>query len=125
MNLKQLVLSGVMMLFLDSIYLSTFSNFFNNVVEKVQGTKIQLNLSGAILCYLFLIFGINYFILDQKKSLTDAFILGLVIYGVYETTSFTLLKNWSLNAVLLDTLWGGILFTLTVYLTRKTIRFLN
>lgn len=125
MNLKQLVLSGVMMLLLDSIYLSTFSNFFNNVVEKVQGTKIQLNLSGAILCYLFLIFGINYFILDQKKSLTDAFILGLVIYGVYETTSFTLLKNWSLNAVLLDTLWGGILFTLTVYLTRKTIRFLN
>jgi len=125
MNLKQLVLSGVMMLFLDSIYLSTFSNFFNNVVEKVQGTKIQLNLSGAILCYLFLIFGINYFILDQKKSLTDAFILGLVIYGVYETTSFTLLKNWSFNAVLLDTLWGGILFTLTVYLTRKTIRFLN
>lgn len=125
MNLKQLVLSGAMMLLLDSIYLSTFSNFFNNVVEKVQGTKIQLNLSGAILCYLFLIFGINYFILDQKKSLTDAFILGLVIYGVYETTSFTLLKNWSLNAVLLDTLWGGILFTLTVYLTRKTIRFLN
>lgn len=125
MNLKQLVLSGVIMLLLDSIYLSTFSNFFNNVVEKVQGMKIQLNLSGAILCYLFLIFGINYFILDQKKSLTDAFILGLVIYGVYETTSFTLLKNWSLNAVLLDTLWGGILFTLTVYLTRKTIRFLN
>jgi uncharacterized membrane protein len=125
MNLKQLVISGVMMLLLDSIYLSTFSNFFNKVVEKVQGTKIQLNLSGAILCYLFLIFGINYFILDQKKSLTDAFILGLVIYGVYETTSFTLLKNWSFNAVLLDTLWGGILFTLTVYLTRKTIRFLN
>ena len=58
---------------------------------------------------------------DQKKSLPDAFLLGIVIYGVYETTSYALLDKWTLNAVLLDTLWGGILFTTTYFLTLKVI----
>ena len=105
------------MLLLDAIYLTTFSKFFNDVVTKVQGSKIQFRVIGAILCYICLIFGLNYFIISQKKSLLDAFILGIVIYGVYETTSYTLLKDWSPIAVAMDTLWGGILFTLTTYFT--------
>jgi uncharacterized membrane protein len=105
------------MLLLDAIYLTTFSKFFNDVVTKVQGSKIQFRVIGAILCYICLIFGLNYFIISQKKSLLDAFILGIVIYGVYETTSYTLLKDWPPIAVAMDTLWGGILFTLTTYFT--------
>jgi len=117
MYAKQLIITAIIMLLLDAIYLTTFSNFFNDVVTKVQGSKIQFRLIGAILCYICLIFGLNYFIISQKKSLLDAFILGIVIYGVYETTSYTLLKDWSPIAVAMDTLWGGILFTLTTYFT--------
>ena len=117
MYAKQLIIIAITMLLLDAIYLTTFSKFFNDVVTKVQGSKIQFRLIGAILCYICLIFGLNYFIISQKKSLLDAFILGIVIYGVYETTSYTLLKDWSPIAVAMDTLWGGILFTLTTYFT--------
>jgi uncharacterized membrane protein len=46
----------------------------------------------------------------------DAFLLGIVIYGVYETTSYALLKKWKLSIVLMDTLWGGVLFGLTTAL---------
>jgi uncharacterized membrane protein len=70
-----------------------------------------------ILCYLFLIAGINYFIIMPKRSVFDAFLLGIVIYGVYETTNFTLLNKWPLNIAIIDTLWGGILFALTTYIT--------
>jgi len=105
------------MLLLDAVYLNVFSKFFNDVVTKVQGSKIKFNVLGAIFCYMFLIFGLNYFIISQKKSLLDAFILGIVIYGVYETTTYALLKDWSPIAVAMDTFWGGILFTLTTYFT--------
>jgi len=98
-----------------------FSNFFNNVVMKVQGSKLKLNFIGAVLCYILLIGGINYFIISKRKPLIDAFLLGILIYGVYETTSYALLENWSPLAVLIDTLWGGILFYLTTYLTYRCI----
>jgi uncharacterized membrane protein len=109
------------MLVLDSIYLIVFSDFFNNLVTKVQGSKLKINLLGAILCYIFLVFGLNYFIISKKKPLIDAFILGIVIYGVYETTSYALFENWSPLAVILDTFWGGILFTLTTVISYKLL----
>lgn len=77
---------------------------------------MQVNYLGAALCYVFLIVGINYFIIKPNRSVTDAFLLGLVIYGVYETTNYALFKNWSIITVIIDTLWGGILFALTTYI---------
>ena len=67
----------------------------------------------------YLIIGINYFIIKPRRSVSDAFLLGIVIYAVYETTSKALLKNWSYKIVFMDTLWGGILFTLTTFIMRK------
>ena len=59
MKLKNLLVSGLAMLFLDFIYLSAFSGFFNNLVRSIQGTKIKFKLAGAILFYILLIFGLN------------------------------------------------------------------
>lgn len=117
MNLKQILISGVAMLLLDGIYLSSFSGFFNKLIISVQGSPIQFNALGAILCYILLIGGLNYFIISRNKSIQEAFILGIVIYGVYETTNLTIIKNWNMKAVALDTLWGGILFALTSKIT--------
>jgi uncharacterized membrane protein len=119
MNLKQIVVSGIAMLALDAVYLSTFSNFFNKLVTSIQGSNIKFNIVGAILCYILLIGGLNYFIISRKKSLQEAFLLGIVIYGVYETTNLAIFNKWSMQAVALDTLWGGILFALTSWVTYK------
>ena len=105
------------MLGLDFLYLSTFGKFFNNLVQSIQGSVISMNLTGAILCYILLIFGLNYFIIDPKQPIADAFLLGIVIYGVYETTNYAILKKWTPQAVALDTLWGGVLMATTAKLT--------
>lgn len=120
-TVKTFIIITIIMLLLDGIYLTAFSSFFNDVVMRVQGSKLKINLVGAILCYIFLVFGLNYFIISKKKPLLDAFILGIVIYGVYETTSYALLEKWSPYSVLLDTFWGGILFTLTTYFSYKLL----
>ena len=117
MKISIIIISSILLLLIDSVYLSYFGNFFNKQVEKVQGSPLKLNLWGAIFSYLFLIIGINYFILQKRESWHNAFLLGLVIYGVYEATSYAILKNWQLSSVIIDTLWGGILFSLVTYLT--------
>jgi uncharacterized membrane protein len=114
-----MLISAIVFISIDFLYLSLMKGYFDNQVQKVQGTITKMNLFGAALCYIFLIYGLNYFIIKPKKSVNDAFLLGLVIYGVYETTNYALFKNWSLLTVILDTLWGGILFALTTYIVNN------
>lgn len=114
-----LLLSGIVLLSLDFVYLNMIKGYFMNQVKIVQGTPLKVNYFGAALCYIFLITGLNYFIIKPRKSVTDAFLFGLVIYGVYETTNYALFSNWSLITVIMDTLWGGILFATTTYVVEK------
>jgi uncharacterized membrane protein len=112
-----LLLSAILLLILDSIFLWTSKSLFKTQIQKVQGSPLQIYYRGAIPCYLLLIAGLNYFILYPHKSVFDAFLLGFLIYGVYETTNYSILKDWSFTTVLVDTLWGGILFSLVTWLT--------
>jgi uncharacterized membrane protein len=94
------------------------TKYFNNQVQKVQNSPIQINFAATFICYVFLITGLNYFIIDTNKSVSDAFLLGIVIYGVYETTNLALFKNWSWLTAIIDTLWGGVLFSATTWIIR-------
>jgi len=111
------------LILVDSLYLYSIKDLFMEQIIKVQGSPISLDFFAATLCYIALAFGINYFILREKKSLLDAFLLGIVIYAVYETTSKALLKKWSYKIVFMDTLWGGILFAITTFIMRKIYKF--
>jgi uncharacterized membrane protein len=113
-----LLLSAIVFVTIDYLYLNSIKGYFEKQVQSVQGSPLKMNLLGAIICYIFLIFGINYFIIKPKRSIQDAFLLGLVIYGVFETTNITLFTNWSWITVIIDTLWGGTLFALTAYIIR-------
>ena len=118
------LLSAIIFVSIDSVYLGLMRGYFENQVNSVQGSPLKMNLLGAIICYIFLIVGLNYFIIKPNKSIQDAFLLGLVIYGVFETTNVTLFKNWSWLTVILDTLWGGILFALTTLIVKNVSRVL-
>lgn len=111
-----MLISAIIFITTDFIYLNVIKDYFLNQIKLVQGSEPKVNFLGAALCYIFLIAGINYFIIKPKKSVNDAFLLGIVIYGVYETTNYALLKNWSLFTVFIDTLWGGLLFAFTTYI---------
>lgn len=108
-----LLVSAIVFVSLDAVYLNLMKDYFNKQVQDIQGTKIQFNLLAALICYIFLIYGLNYFIIRPRRSVSDAFLLGLVIYGVYETTNWAIFTKWSPLSVIIDTLWGGILFAST------------
>jgi uncharacterized membrane protein len=120
--LKSVAVITVSLLALDFIYISLNRNLFEVQVADVQRVSLQMRPLGAILCYIMLVFGLYYFIVREQRSVFDAFLLGLVIYGVYEGTTYALFKKWKWNIVLMDTLWGGILFALTTFITYKLVK---
>ena len=111
-----MLLSAIVFITIDFMYLQSVKGYFQKQVQSVQGSAMQINYLGAAICYVFLIIGINYFIIKPNRSIKDAFLLGLVIYGVYETTNYALFKNWYITTVIIDTLWGGALFAITTYI---------
>ena len=119
---KEIFVSGIILLILDAIFINSISKEFGKQIAGIQRTAMVIKPVGALICYIFLIFGLYYFIIRQKKSITDAFLFGLVIYGVYETTSYTIFKKWSPILATIDTIWGGVLMALTTWITYSLLR---
>jgi uncharacterized membrane protein len=113
------LVSAILFVTLDYFYLNSIKEYFDYQVQKVQGSPLKMNLLSAILCYIFLIVGLNYFIIKPRRSVQDAFLLGLVIYVVFETTNKALFTNWYWLTVLIDSLWGGILFATVTYICQQ------
>ena len=118
MNTNVLVLvSSLLVVLIDSMYLNLVKDFFGKQIRDVQKAPMKLDMTATLLAYVFIIFGLNYFIIRKRASVTDAFLLGFVIYGIYEFTNMALFKDWRWTTAILDTIWGGILFSLVTYLT--------
>ena len=113
----KIIVSGILMLLVDAIYLKTISPHFNKMFIKIQGSGISINWLGFTLSYISLIAGLYYFILRQNKSPYEAFILGVFVYSVYDMVNFATFKKWDFKLALIDSIWGGILFSLITYLT--------
>ena len=110
----KLLISAVLLVIIDSVYLNIIKDYFAKQVKLIQGSPLKINMLSVILCYIFLITALNYFIIKPKRSVQDAFLLGLIIYGIFETTNKALFLKWSWLTVLIDTIWGGLLFALTI-----------
>ncbi len=74
---------------------------------------------ATITCYILLSLGIFYFIIKKNLSYLESFYLGIFVYGIYDLTTMAILKNWKWYTVVMDTLWGGILFVLVKFFFEK------
>ena len=137
MNITDLIVVAVIVLALDAVFLTVMKDTFARQVMLVQGTAMKVNIPSAAVCYVLIVVGLYYFVLRhiivpnatsaaasiQTMRLNDgikaAFFLGILVYGVYETTTLAILRNWSPMTALIDTTWGGTLFALSAYLFYK------
>lgn len=113
--IKYLIILTLVLL-LDFCYLSLVKNTMLNVIKNIQKKPLKINWIYLILCYLILSFTIYYFVIKERKSILYSFILGFCIYGIYETSNMAIFTNWNKNVVIIDTIWGGILFSLINYI---------
>ena len=118
MNAKKIAATGLTMLVLDGIFLSFFGPKFIKMIENIQNSKVSVKYIPMIITYIVLVFQLYYFIIKQNKSLLDAFLLGFTTYAIFDLTNFTLIKNYKLEILLIDSIWGGILYALTTYIVK-------
>jgi len=118
---KELLVSTIVLFILDYTYISINLRAFQDQITTVQRVVMQLKPEGAVICYILLIFALNYFIIKNNRSIMDAFALGLVIYGVYDSTNYAMLKKWNPYLAIMDTLWGGVLFATTTAITYNVL----
>jgi len=113
MDGETLLTAGGVMLLFDGVYLSMTKDAYAQAISAVQKSPMQVRMLGAAVCYPLLALAYDQFIAKPNRSVTDAFLLGLIIYGVYNSTNYATLSDWSGELALQDTLWGGVVFGLT------------
>jgi uncharacterized membrane protein len=137
MYITDLIVVAVIVLALDAVFLTLTKDLFARQVMLVQGTAMQVNIPSAAICYILIVLGLYYFVLRHiivpnatsaaaalqtlriGDGIKTAFFLGILVYGVYETTTLAILRNWSPTTALIDTTWGGTLFALSTYIFYK------
>lgn len=105
-------------LILDTIYFSMIYRFMNESIEKIQRKSLAVRYSSALVCYLAMTVLFVYFIVLQKRTLYEAFFLGFLVYLIYETTNYAILRDWPITLVWVDSLWGGFLFMIVAFINK-------
>jgi uncharacterized membrane protein len=105
----------------DMLWLGVFAkNYYVKMMSPI--VEIQFNWFAVPVFYLFYIIGIFVFavypgVLEQNisKTLIMAALFGFFCYMTYDITNLATLKNWPLQLVLVDILWGTVLSTFTAF----------
>jgi uncharacterized membrane protein len=123
---KNIIKLSIIVLLLDIITLFFIGPYYGKMINKIQSSPMEMNYTAATIAYIFIVMSIYIFIIKNNSIITNkkhlfAFLLGICIYGLYETTNKTLIKNWTWEAVIIDTTWGGLLYLISTYLFYKYI----
>ena len=99
-------------------------NVIGPMFERNVGSFMleQPKMGPAFLFYVGYVMGFLYFIsmphlngtTSMQTTILNAFLFGVIAYGTFEFTSYSIFKDWTLKMLVMDTTWGGILTTLSV-----------
>ena len=122
MNIVDIITYSVILVLIDSVYLNVISGEFGKMLGKIQGSKMEVNMGAAVVVYVALV-GVWYVFIHPeikkkglKEALCKAFILGLCTYAIYDFTNMALLKDYRLDLAVIDSIWGGLLFSVSTYI---------
>lgn len=90
---------------------------YGDVLRLVDG-RLKPNLPAAFVVYTMLVGGVMIFVLPLADhslvyGLFYGALFGLVTYGIYDFTIYSVFANWSLKITLIDWVWGCVLCSLT------------
>lgn len=113
-------LTSLLVLFpIDLIWLTLTKKIYDDWLSPFDRV---LNIPAAILVYLFIPFGLAYLVISKNfghqpnlKIIMDAFVYGICSYSVYDLTNLATLKNWSVQMVITDIIWSGVLCSLVTF----------
>ena len=114
MNTWQLLL---LYMFMEYLWISTMTPLFYQIVfSDIQKSPMKPNMMYAILAYVLIIMTIMYICVPLSTTYKHTWLafgmVGLCVYGIYNTTNAAVFKNYPLDMVLIDTMWGFVCFSI-------------
>lgn len=101
---------------LDFIWIGGYLlDHFKPMIQRVQKEPMITPPHKVLIAYIILIALITILI-PKCDSIAEAFLIGFLVYGVYDSTNYATLKDWDPSIAMVDSLWGGVLFALTYYI---------
>ncbi len=115
--LKLYALTVLVFFIIDLIWLGVIAKgFYQKNLNYILSP--QVNWPAAIIFYLLFITGILIFAVvpaltkdSWQHAMLYGALFGFFTYMTYELTNLALLKDWPLNIVLVDIIWGVVLCT--------------
>jgi uncharacterized membrane protein len=104
----------VLIILIDIPWLFLVGPVAQQMIFNIQGSKLVLRVLPALLVYVFLAY-----LLTIPGSALEAFILGASVYGVYDFTNYSTIKNYTAQFAIIDTTWGGTLMTIAYLVKEK------
>ena len=124
MTVSKLLITFIIFIVLDIIFLTVTGKIFFDQIVDVQRVIVTMNYSAVVVEYAALLFALYWFILSRRSEtiILDAVILGGIINGSFELTNAALFKKWRIETILLDTFWGAFLWGFVAFLYVNYIR---
>jgi uncharacterized membrane protein len=115
MRIWGVVLGSLAFMVLDGVWLGiVMKGFYRSQlapIARMADGGIAPNWPAALVVYLALGIGIAAFVLPRASTLAAAAgygaLFGLVVYGVYDFTNFSTLRQWPFVVTLVDVAWGA------------------
>ena len=118
-SLTELIKVCALFVAIDLPYLGLVRQIIIPMTEKIQGGRpVIFRMIAAIPVYI----AMTILLLSFPSSVGEAFILGACVYIVYDFTSFALLKDYRLDVAIMDSVWGGVLFSAVYWIYNKYIK---
>ena len=119
---KQVIVATISLLVLDIIWIYYFmGDKYKIMVKQIQGSSMNVNLKSAVGAYALMIVVLANIIIKYNLSYLDTFILGFCLYGVYDLTCGAIFNKWDFHLAFADMLWGGIVYTTALYISRELV----
>ena len=147
MDYKNIISITILIILFDTLYLGVntvyktknITDLFNfekgkNIylknINNIQKEKTKLKTIPTILCYIITILILNYYVIEkagkEKKEISEAvkeaFFLGILIYGLFGLSFYSIMNKWKLSNVIIETLYGGIVFAAITFINLKYIK---
>jgi len=109
------VLTSIVFFALDMLWLGFVAK---DLYKKYLGGFLsdKVNWTAAIIFYLLFIIGIFIFVIlpaveinSVGKAILYGVLFGFFTYATYDLTNLATMKNWPLNIVFIDIVWGMVL----------------
>jgi uncharacterized membrane protein len=123
----------VFYLVIDNIFIQLVTKkFFSPMIKNIQKTNMNVKILPSLFVFIVGAFGLTYFIYDKIRyehiyldSLKYAFVFGLVTYAIFDLTNMAIFNNWLIGPTLIDILWGGVVFFLSMIIVKNIMKKIN